>query len=164
MSAAAGALTALVTQDAQSGTIDQQAAQQVGSALSDIVNSYEMGHTADAQHKLADLSQQITMLEQRGSITPGAAPALAAAVANLGTALANAPSDDDADTGRAARRAASPAARSRRGAARESQARWRQGRLAARSEPDRLTDQNNVDAAGLLLVDFEDLPTALFCP
>ena len=91
MSAAAGALTALVTQDAQAGTIDQQAAQQVGNALSDIVNSYEMGHTADAQHQLADLSQQITMLEQRGSITSAAAPALGAAVANLGTALANAP-------------------------------------------------------------------------
>ncbi len=90
VSGATGALTALITQDAQSGTIDQQAAQQVGKALSDVLNSYEMGH-ADAQHKLSDLSRQVAMLEQRGDITSAAAPALGAAVANLGTALANAP-------------------------------------------------------------------------
>jgi serine/threonine-protein kinase len=91
VSGAAGALTALATQDVQSGTIDQQAAQQITNTLSDILNSYEMGHTTDAQHKLADLSQQVVMLEQQGHITSAAAPALNRAVANLSAALASAP-------------------------------------------------------------------------
>src|SRR5579859_5463680 len=40
VSGAAGALTALATQDVQSRTIDQQAAQQITNALSDVLNSY----------------------------------------------------------------------------------------------------------------------------
>jgi serine/threonine protein kinase len=91
VSAAAGALTTLTTQDVQSGKINQQAAQQITSALSDILNSYEMGHTSDAQHKLADLSQHVSMLEQQGQITSVAASGLSSAVANLSTALASAP-------------------------------------------------------------------------
>ncbi|HUE28938.1 MAG TPA: protein kinase [Solirubrobacteraceae bacterium] len=90
VSGAAGALTTLLTQDAQSGTIDQQAAQQIGNHLSDIINSYDMGHAADAQHTLTDLSQQIAMLEQHGDITSAAAPALNGAVASLATAVASA--------------------------------------------------------------------------
>jgi hypothetical protein len=69
-------LTALTTRDAQSASINQQAAQQTTNGLSDIMNSYEMGHTADVQHKLSDLSQQIAMLKQQGHITSGAAPGL----------------------------------------------------------------------------------------
>lgn len=91
VSAAAGALTALTTQDVQSGKINQLAAQQITSALSDILNAYAMGHTTDAQHKLAALSQHLSMLEQQGQITTAAAPALNSAVANLSTALASAP-------------------------------------------------------------------------
>jgi serine/threonine-protein kinase len=91
VSGTAGALTALTTQDVQSGTIDQQAAQQITNALSDILNSYAMGHTTDAQHKLTDLTQHVAMLQQQGHITSAAAPALNTAAANLSTALANAP-------------------------------------------------------------------------
>jgi serine/threonine-protein kinase len=91
VSAAAGALTALATQDVQSGTIDQQAAQQITNALSDILNSYAIGHTTGAQHKLADLTQHVAMLEQQGHITSPAAPALNTAIENLRTALASAP-------------------------------------------------------------------------
>jgi serine/threonine-protein kinase len=91
VSGAAGALTALTTQDAQSGTIDQQAAQQISSAMTDILNSYDMGHTNDIQHKLGDLSQHVTMLEQHGDITSKAAPGLNQAVANFSKALASAP-------------------------------------------------------------------------
>jgi eukaryotic-like serine/threonine-protein kinase len=91
VSGAAGALTALATQDVQSGTIDQQPAQQITKALSDILNSYEMGHTMDAQHKLVDLTQHAAMLEQLGHITSAAATALSRAVANLSAALATAP-------------------------------------------------------------------------
>ena len=91
VSAAAGALTALTIHDVQSGTINQPAAQQITNPLSDILNSYEMGHTTDAQHKLADLSQHVTMLEQQGQIASAAAPALNSALANLSTALASAP-------------------------------------------------------------------------
>jgi hypothetical protein len=59
--------------------------------LQDALDSYAMGHTADAQHKLADLTQHVTMLEQQGMITAAAAPALNGAIADLGRALANAP-------------------------------------------------------------------------
>jgi serine/threonine-protein kinase len=90
ISAAAGALSALITQDVQSGAIDQQAAQQITTAVSDILNSYGKGHTTDLQHKLADLSQHVAMLEQQGRITTAAAPALNRDVANLGAALATA--------------------------------------------------------------------------
>ena len=91
VSAAAGALTALTAQDVQSGTIDQQAAQQITNALSDILNSYEIGHTMDAQHKLADLTQHVAMLEQQGRITSAAAPAFNTAIENVSAALASAP-------------------------------------------------------------------------
>jgi serine/threonine protein kinase len=91
VSGTAGALTALTTQDVQSGTIDQQAAQQITNALSDILNSYAMGHTTDAQHKLTDLTQHIAMLEQQEHITSAAAPALNTAAANLSTAIGSAP-------------------------------------------------------------------------
>jgi len=90
VSGAAGALTALVTQDAQSGAIDQPTAQQITTALSDILNSSEMGHATDAEHKLSDLSQHVAMLEQQGHITSAAAPSLNKAVANLSSALASA--------------------------------------------------------------------------
>ena len=90
VSGAAGALTALATRDAQAGSIDQQAAQQITSALSDILNSYQTGHSTDAQHKLSDLSQHVSMLEQQGHIASAAAPTLNQALTNLSTALASA--------------------------------------------------------------------------
>ncbi len=92
VSATAGALTALTTQDVQSGTIDQQAAQQIGNGLTNVLNAYETGNTMNVQHQLATLSQQVAMLEQQGHVTPGAAPALTSAVQNLSTALASTPS------------------------------------------------------------------------
>ncbi len=91
VSGAAGALTALTTQDVQSGAIDQQAAQQIQNALADILNSYEQGHTTDIQHKLDDLSQHVAMLEQHGDITSAAAPGLNQAIANVGKTLAASP-------------------------------------------------------------------------
>jgi serine/threonine-protein kinase len=90
VSAAAGAVTALVARELQSGGVDQQAAQQITKDLADVLDSYEKGHTTDAQGKLAELSQHIATLEQQGHITAGAAPALNGAVANLGGALATA--------------------------------------------------------------------------
>jgi serine/threonine-protein kinase len=87
VASAAGALTSLVTQDVASGTIDQQAAHEVTNRLTDILNSYQMGHTADVQHKLADLSQKATMLESDGHISSAAAPPLNAAISTLSSAL-----------------------------------------------------------------------------
>ncbi|HEX3802449.1 MAG TPA: protein kinase [Solirubrobacteraceae bacterium] len=87
----AGALTALSTDDVQSRAIDQQAAQQMGNGLANVLNSYDMGNTANAEQQLTNLSQQVAMLEQQGHITSGAAPALKEAVAKLSTALARAP-------------------------------------------------------------------------
>ena len=84
---AAGALTALATQAVESARIDQQAAQQITNSLTDILNSYEMGHATDAQHKLADLSQKITTLESQGQIGSPAAAPFNAALANMSSAL-----------------------------------------------------------------------------
>ncbi len=89
VSAAAGALTALITQDVKSATIDQQAAQQISSGLTNVLNAWDMGNATNAEQQLQTLSQQVTMLEQQGHITTRAAPAINAAVANLGTTLAS---------------------------------------------------------------------------
>jgi serine/threonine-protein kinase len=89
VSAAAGALTALLTQDVQAGTVDQQAAQHIGAGLTTILHAWETGNKAGAQNHLADLSHQMTALEQQGAIGAAAAPGLNVAVANLGTAIAN---------------------------------------------------------------------------
>jgi hypothetical protein len=88
IAAIAGGITTLVTQAVESGKIDQQAAQQITSRLSDILGSYEMGNATDAQHKLADLSHAITMLESHTDISPPAATTLNAALTNLAVALA----------------------------------------------------------------------------
>jgi eukaryotic-like serine/threonine-protein kinase len=85
---AAGVLSALLARDGESATIDRQAAQEITKALSDILGSYATTSATDAQHKLADLSQKLTTLAGQGHISPAAAPALAGAVSNLGTALA----------------------------------------------------------------------------
>jgi serine/threonine-protein kinase len=87
VSGAASALSALVAQYAQSGTIDQQAAQQITKALADTLDHYAPAHAADAQRKLADLSQRLTTLASQGHISPAGAPALASAVSNLSAAL-----------------------------------------------------------------------------
>jgi serine/threonine protein kinase len=91
VSAGASALSALVTQGVRSGTIDQQAAQQITNAASDIMSSLTAGRTVEAQNKLAELSQQIPKLEHKGQVTPAVASALNTALASLGTAFANAP-------------------------------------------------------------------------
>jgi serine/threonine-protein kinase len=88
VSGAAGTLTALTTQDVESETIDQAAAKQISGALSDLLNSYQQGNAPDVQHKLADLAQHLSMLEQHGDIQPPAAPAIQRAVANLAQAMA----------------------------------------------------------------------------
>lgn len=87
VSAAAGALTALVTHDVKAGTIDQQAAQQISGGLTSVLTTWEMGNVTNARQQLQTLSQQVTMLEQQGHITSHAAPAITAAITNLGTAL-----------------------------------------------------------------------------
>ena len=89
---AAGALTALVTGDAQAGTIDQSATQQITNDLTNVLNAYEIDNPINVQHMLAQLSQQATMLEQHGDVTTPAIPALSTVITNLTTALALAPS------------------------------------------------------------------------
>ena len=90
VSEATGALTALIAQDVGSGTIDAKAGKQITNALTEIVNSWDTGNATDARHKLADLSQQVTELEQQGQIAAAATPALKVALENLSAALANA--------------------------------------------------------------------------
>jgi serine/threonine-protein kinase len=96
---AAGALTALSTRDVQSGTIDQQAAEQISGGLANVLNSYATGNPATAQQQLTNLAQQVAMLEQQGHVRSDAAPALNNAIANLSTALAHAPAAPTQTTG-----------------------------------------------------------------
>lgn len=88
---AAGALTRLATQDSQSGTIDQHASQQIIGGLTAVLNAYDGGQTSNAAQQLQNLPKQILQLSQHGDIQQGALPAIDAAIASLGTALAHAP-------------------------------------------------------------------------
>jgi serine/threonine-protein kinase len=90
VAAAAGALTTLLNRDVTTGAINQQAAQQVAHALTDVFRSWDSGNKADAQAKLAVLSHQTAALAQQGAISAAALPALNGALANLGAALASA--------------------------------------------------------------------------
>jgi serine/threonine-protein kinase len=85
---ATGALTSLITQDVESGGIDQPAAQQITNKLTGALGSYEMGHIMDAQHKLSDLAQMVSKLTDQQRITPATAAALDTPLANLSSALA----------------------------------------------------------------------------
>ena len=96
VSGAVGTLTALIANDARAGTIDQPAAQQLGAGLADVLRSYEQGNAEDVTHKFAALAQQLGMLEQQGHVTQSAAPALTAAVANLGAAIQRTPAQGPA--------------------------------------------------------------------
>ena len=82
-----GALTSLVTQDLQSGQIDQQAAQALTGQLQGILNAYDNANTIDALNHLSNLTAQDQQLVSHGDIQPGAEPAISAAVDSLGTAL-----------------------------------------------------------------------------
>ncbi len=88
VAASAGALTTLLTGDVEAGSIEQHAAQQIANELANILNSFEMGHTMNLPHELANLTQQVEMLEGHGQVSPAAAAPLHAALANLDTALA----------------------------------------------------------------------------
>ncbi|HWF24831.1 MAG TPA: protein kinase [Solirubrobacteraceae bacterium] len=90
VAAAADALTTLLNRDVTTGAINQQAAQQVAHALTDVFRSWDSGNKADAQAKLAVLSHQTAALAQQGAISAAALPALNGALANLGAALASA--------------------------------------------------------------------------
>jgi serine/threonine-protein kinase len=90
LAAASGALTTLLTQDLQSGTIDQQASQQILGQLQGVLSQYEQGQSDNAQQQLANLTKQIAQLTGHGDISPSAAAAISTAVGTFGTALANA--------------------------------------------------------------------------
>jgi serine/threonine-protein kinase len=83
---AAGALTTLITQDLQTGAIDQHG-QDLLNHLQDILNSYEQQHASDALHKLDDLVKHLGDLADHGDIRPSALPAITTAVGNLRTAI-----------------------------------------------------------------------------
>ena len=83
---AAGALTTLVTQDLQSGAIDQHG-QDLLSHLQDVLNSFEQGNAPDAIHKLDDLVKHEDDLIQHGDIRPSAVGPLNGAIARLRDAL-----------------------------------------------------------------------------
>ena len=93
--AAAAELTRLATQDLASGTIDQQASQQILARLQDILNTYGKGNGHDTTHKLDDFSKQVAQLSQHGDIQPAALPAITGAMDDLSSAVARAVPGND---------------------------------------------------------------------
>jgi predicted Ser/Thr protein kinase len=83
----AGGLIALVGKDAAARQIQQPAAQQLTTQISDMLNSYYKGNATDASHKLSQLSGKFAMLEQHGLIAPGAAAAIGADLTQLAQRL-----------------------------------------------------------------------------
>jgi hypothetical protein len=89
VAAAAGAVSSLLAQAAQSGALDQKGARQMTAGLEDVLRSYEAGRPLDAQRAVLDLSGRLTALQEQGRVSPTAAAPLATAVAGLGSTLAN---------------------------------------------------------------------------
>ena len=87
----ARALTTLISRDVRSGAIDAQAARQIATGLTTAFGAFETGGAVSAEHQLASVAQQVSMLEQHGQIRSAAAPPLSAAFATLGAALAHTP-------------------------------------------------------------------------
>jgi serine/threonine protein kinase len=87
--AAAGALASLITQDLQSGGIDQHG-RDVLSRLQDILGSYEQGRAGDALHKLDDLTGYVGDLSAHGDIRAAALQGIGVAIGDLRTAIARA--------------------------------------------------------------------------
>jgi serine/threonine-protein kinase len=99
VSAAAGALTTLITQDLQSGAIDQHG-QDLLNHLQDVLTSYDQGNVSDALHKVDDLVKHVGDLADHGDISPSALPAITTAISRLrGALLRSAPSVTNAPGG-----------------------------------------------------------------
>jgi hypothetical protein len=99
VAAAAGALSSLLAQAAQSGALDQKGVRQMTGGLEDVLRSYEAGRPLDAQRAVLDLSRRLTALQEQGRVSPTAAAPLAAAVAGLGSALESSTSQAGAAQG-----------------------------------------------------------------
>ncbi|HEY4451005.1 MAG TPA: protein kinase [Solirubrobacteraceae bacterium] len=109
VAAAAGALTSLITQDVQAGTLAARAAQQLTSRLSAVLNSFERGNAAGAQRGLVGFGQLTGVLVSRGEVTAPAAPPLNAALSALAAALARSAPAADAPAPEATPPAPAPA-------------------------------------------------------
>jgi eukaryotic-like serine/threonine-protein kinase len=97
---ALGALSSLLAQDAQAGTIDPQAARQLSQGLGQILTAYDSGHAREAEKGLTELSKNLAQLQNQGRITPAAAGPLDSALASLSGALPqNAPQAGQQDGG-----------------------------------------------------------------
>jgi hypothetical protein len=83
---AAGALTTLITEDLQTGALDQHG-QDLLNHLQDILNSYEQQHASDALHKVDDLVKHLGDLADHGDIRPSALPGITTAIINLRTTI-----------------------------------------------------------------------------
>jgi tRNA A-37 threonylcarbamoyl transferase component Bud32 len=85
---AAGMLTTIVTDDAQSGRLDRQAAQQTLGDLSGVLNAYDAGDPNALSGQLRNLSTHVEQLAAHGDIQAAAVPAITAGVNELAEALA----------------------------------------------------------------------------
>jgi predicted Ser/Thr protein kinase len=97
---AAGALAALLTQDAQAGKIDPQAARRIGRQLAGVLNAYGAGSPLDAQHGVTELAHSLAAAEGQGQIEPAAVAPLQTALGGLNSALLAATQTQGAQAGR----------------------------------------------------------------
>lgn len=90
VAAAVGDLLALLSRDEQAGTVDPQATQQLGAALSDALRTSPAsdGQPGSAARQLSYVQRQLDELEQRGGVAAAAAAALNRALSVLTEAVA----------------------------------------------------------------------------
>jgi serine/threonine-protein kinase len=96
---AAGMLTTIVTDDAQSGRLDRQAAQQILGDLGAVLNAYDAGDSNAMNDQLRNLTTHIEQLAAHGDIQSSAVPAIMGDVNELANALARTATPATAATG-----------------------------------------------------------------
>jgi hypothetical protein len=84
---AAAALSSLLAQMAQAGSIDLQAERQLSGALADVVASSEAGAPLQAQHGVLDLARRLTTLRDQERVTAAGAGPLESSLAALRAAV-----------------------------------------------------------------------------
>jgi hypothetical protein len=84
---AAGAMTSLITADAEAGALDGPAVKQLNARLANLLGDYAAGSGVQAQRDLLGLAQALLMLAQAGHISATALSPLQADVGVLAAAL-----------------------------------------------------------------------------
>lgn len=108
VASSAGALTTLLKRDVEAHSAEQPAARQIGNELNGILKSYEMGHLLNLPHELANLTQQVAIIESKGQISAAAVAPLHSALTSFDTAVEKAAPAAQGQNGQPAAPTAAP--------------------------------------------------------